>query len=185
MWDCMGREVNRLTATQVKNIKAEGRHADGAGLYLVVDKAGARRWVLFYQSGGRRREMGLGSAGEVSLAEAREAARKAKELARSGLDPIETRRSAASADVTIPTLGVAAARLIDDLAPGWKSKKTAEHWKRSFEIHAQKIANVRVDRITTDDVLTVLRPLWNTKPETAGNLQMRLERVLDGAKVKG
>lgn len=181
----MGREVNRLTATQVKNLKAEGRHADGAGLYLVIDKAAARRWVLFYQSAGRRREMGLGSATDVTLGQAREAARRAKELARAGQDPIEARKAAASNDAGIPTLGVAADRLIDDLTPGWKSPKTAAHWKRSFEMHAKKIAHVRVDRVTTDDVLTVLRPLWTTKAETAGNLQMRLERVLDGAKVKG
>jgi integrase len=181
----MAREVNRLTVTQVRSLRAEGRHADGAGLYLVIDRAGARRWVLFYQSGGRRREMGLGSASDVTLAEAREAARKAKELARTGHDPIEARRSAAASDATIPTLGVAAERLIEDLTPGWKSPKTADHWRRSFEIHAKKIESVRVDRVATDDVLSVLRPLWTTKPETARNLQMRLERVLDGAKVKG
>ena len=185
MWDGMARQVNRLTATQVRSLKAVGRHSDGAGLYLVIDRAGARRWVLFYQSAGRRREMGLGSAVEVSLGEAREAARKAKELVRTGADPIEVRKTTATSDASIPTLGTAATRLIDDLAPGWRSPKTAAHWRRSFEIHAKGIAATRIDRITTDDVLNTLRPLWTSKPETAGNLQMRLERVLDGAKVKG
>lgn len=181
----MARQVNRLTAAQVKNLRTPGRHADGAGLYLVVDQAGSRRWVLFYQSGGKRREMGLGSASEVTLADAREAARRAKEMVRAGSDPIEARKAASSATTAIPTLGEAAERLITDLAPGWRSPKTAPHWRRSFQTHAKSIASKRVDRITTEDVLTVLRPLWTTKSETAGELRLRLERVLDGAKVKG
>lgn len=181
----MARQVNRLTATQVKNLRTPGRHADGAGLYLMVDQAGSRRWVLFYQSGGKRREMGLGSASEVTLADAREAARRAKEMVRAGSDPIEVRKAASSATTAIPTLGEAAEQLITDLAPGWRSPKTAPHWRRSFQTHAKSIASKRVDRITTEDVLTVLRPLWTTKSETAGELRLRLERVLDGAKVKG
>jgi len=42
-----------------------------------------------------------------------------------------------------------------------------------------------VDKITTDDVLSVLKPLWNDKPETASRLRGRIERVLDAAKAKG
>lgn len=185
MWGWMARQVNRLTATQVKTLRAPGRHSDGSGLYLVVDQTGSRRWVLFYQSGGKRREMGLGSAADVTLAEAREAARRAKDMVRTGSDPIEARKAASSATTAIPTLGEAAERLITDLAPGWRSPKTAPHWRRSFETHAKTIAAKRVDRITTEDVLAVLRPLWTTKSETAGELRLRLERVLDGAKVKG
>ncbi|WP_313473003.1 tyrosine-type recombinase/integrase [Brevundimonas sp.] len=181
----MARQVNRLTATQVKTLRAPGRHADGNGLYLVVDPAGGRRWVLFYQSAGKRREMGLGSVGEVTLAEAREAARQAKGLARTGTDPIEARKAAAGAAVLIPTLGEAADSLITDLAPGWRSAKTAAHWRRSLQIHAKAVSSKRIDRITTEDVLVVLRPLWVTKPETAAIVRQRLERVLDGAKVKG
>jgi integrase len=42
-----------------------------------------------------------------------------------------------------------------------------------------------VDRITTDDVLSVLKPLWHEKPETASRLRGRIERVLDAAKAQG
>src|SRR5439155_2467758 len=42
-----------------------------------------------------------------------------------------------------------------------------------------------VDKITTDDVLGVLKPIWNTKPETASRLRGRIERVLDAAKAQG
>ena len=35
----------KLTKRLVENLGA-GRHGDGAGLYLVVDPSGARRWVV-------------------------------------------------------------------------------------------------------------------------------------------
>jgi hypothetical protein len=34
-------------------------------------------------------------------------------------------------------------------------------------------------------VLSVLKPLWNEKPETARRLRGRIERVLDAAKAQG
>jgi hypothetical protein len=42
-----------------------------------------------------------------------------------------------------------------------------------------------VDKITSDDVLSVLKPLWNEKPETASRLCGRIERVLMPPKRKG
>ena len=37
-----------------------GRHADGGGLYLVVNKGGSKQWVFLFRFGGRPREMGFG-----------------------------------------------------------------------------------------------------------------------------
>jgi hypothetical protein len=39
--------------------------------------------------------------------------------------------------------------------------------------------------VSTDDVLSALKPLWNDKPETASRLRGRIERVLDAAKAQG
>jgi hypothetical protein len=55
LWDEMGDDFIKprrahpdkvLTAAKVKKVSEAGRHADGNGLYLVVDPSGARRWVL-------------------------------------------------------------------------------------------------------------------------------------------
>ena len=51
--------------------------------------------------------------------------------------------------------------------------------------YAAPLRRLPVDRITTDDVLSVLKPLWNDKPETASRLRGRIERVLDAAKAQG
>ena len=41
----MAHISGQLTKALVRSL-VEGRHADGNGLYLVVDASGARRWVV-------------------------------------------------------------------------------------------------------------------------------------------
>ncbi len=61
----------RLTTLRIRKLATPGRYGDGNGLYLVVDRSGAKRWVLRTVVQGRRRDMGLGGARLVSLANAR------------------------------------------------------------------------------------------------------------------
>jgi hypothetical protein len=75
------------------------------GLYLLVSKTGAKSWVLRVQVLGRRRDIGLGSIAELSLAEAREKARELRKVAKSGRDPIAARDKH---KVRIPTFQAAA-----------------------------------------------------------------------------
>lgn len=70
----MARRVRRLAARSVESLKKPGRHADGDGLYLVVDPSGARRWLFMFRWKGKLKEMGLGPVSGVSLADARELA---------------------------------------------------------------------------------------------------------------
>ena len=47
------------------------------------------------------------------------------------------------------------------------------------------ILNIPVNRIDTADVLSVLKPIWTTKAETASRLRGRIERVLAFAEARG
>ena len=51
--------------------------------------------------------------------------------------------------------------------------------------YAAPLRRLPADKITTDDVLSVLKLLWSDKPETASRLRGRIERVLDAAKAQG
>lgn len=51
--------------------------------------------------------------------------------------------------------------------------------------YAKSIRPLPVNAITTENVLTVLRPLWHAKPETASRVGQRIEAVLDAAKAQG
>jgi hypothetical protein len=86
--------ADSLEEWQVRILRQPGRHCDGNGLYLVVDRSGASRWVLRLVVGGRRRDIGLGGTSLVSLAEAREKARSLRKIARRGGDPVAARATA-------------------------------------------------------------------------------------------
>jgi hypothetical protein len=72
-----------------------GTYPDGGGLYLCVSPTLTRTWAYRFSWRGRRPEMGLGSLDQgVSLAEARTARDEARQILRSGRNPIEVRREA-------------------------------------------------------------------------------------------
>jgi integrase len=148
---------------------------------LAVGDKGAKKWVLRFMVAGKAHEMGLGSYPEVSLAEAREKALAGRRLARSGLNPITERRK----DRGIPAFGELADEIAEHLSEGFRNEKHKAQWKMTLTVYAEPLRAIPVDRIETADVLAVLRPIWQTKPETASRLRGRIERVLNAAKAKG
>ena len=81
-----------LSATAVRNLREPGKYYDLHGLFLRIEPTGSRRWVQRVSVGGRQREIGLGSADLVSLAEARELAVSNKKLAKTGGDPLAAKK---------------------------------------------------------------------------------------------
>jgi integrase len=176
----MARKTNKLTAAGVRAIKAPGLHSDGGGLYLVVDKGGAKRWAFIFRWEGKRKELGLGGVVAVPLATARDRAKEAREVVAAGRNPIEARKALRA----VPTFGDMADEVIAALSGQWRNAKHVAQWKMTLAVHAAPIRTIRVDKITTEDVLTVLKPMAD-RPETASRLRGRIEKVLDAAKAKG
>lgn len=171
----------KLTALKVKNAKP-GRHGDGGGLYLLVSQTGAKSWMLRIQTGGRRRDIGLGSASDFTLEEARDRARELRKVARTGGDPIAARDKR---EVAPPTFQEAARACHEALAPGWSDRHAAA-FLSTLELHAfPKIGSMRVDSLDEKDLLTVLSPLWSSKPAAARKIRQRLGLVLDYSKGLG
>jgi integrase len=167
----------------VRALRKPGRYADGNGLYLLVDDNGAKRWILRTMVQGRRRDIGLGSARLVLLADAREAARRWRQLAREGGDPITERRKARR---TAPTFTKAAETVYAEHAPAWKNDKHKAQWINSLTEYAFPIlGEMRIDQIDTPDVLKVLTPIWLIKAETARRVRQRMKAIFDWAKASG
>lgn len=178
----MARTINRLTARQIETLKKPGLHADGGGLYLRIDAAGAKRWTFIFQWRGKRKEMGLGPVRTIRLAEARDAAELARKRVLDGINPIEA-RIAAKAALNGKTFGEVSDELIASLKPGWKNPKHAEQWEMTLREYVP-FRDKPVNAIDTADVLSALEPIWAKTPETAARLRGRIERVLDAAKAK-
>jgi integrase len=178
----MTRKINRLTARSVATITKRGRHADGGGLYLSISPNGGRRWTFLFRWHDKTTEIGFGSAraGHVTLKEARELADEARKLIRSGINPKAARRPTVGS-----TFGECADRYIEAMRPKWRSAKHEAQWKTTLKTYAAPLRKMPVDKIDTADVLAVLRPIWNAKPETASRVRGRIEMVLDAAKAEG
>ena len=158
----MPRKINRLNARTVATITKYGRHSDGGGLYLSISPNGGRRWVFLYRWHGKPTEIGFGSARDVTLARARELAGQARAKLAEGINPKDARRASGGA-----TFGECADRVIEAMRPSWRNGKHAAQWEMTLRDYAAPLRRLPVDKITTDDVLSVLKPLWNEKPETA------------------
>ena len=176
----MARKINRLNARSVATLNKVGRHADGGNLYLSISQNGGRRWTFLYRWHGKPTEIGFGSARNVTLARARDLAAGARGMLAEGGNPKGIRRASGGA-----TFGECADRLIEAMRSSWRNEKHAAQWEMTLRDYAAPLRSLSVDRITTDDVLEVLKPLWKKKSETASRLRQRIERVLDAAKAQG
>jgi integrase len=69
---------------------------------------------------------------------------------------------------------------------GWRNGKHRQQWKNTLASYAYPhMGAVPVADVNTAHVMTVLEPIWRSKPETASRLRGRIESVLDYAKARG
>lgn len=178
---------NRLPAALVKAAPI-GKHCDGAGLWLYrLDEASVGRWVLRVTVHGKRREMGLGTIQDVTLAEARELADRWRKVAASGRDPIRERdaeqRKASRVDVL---LSVITQEAFEARKAELKGDGEAGRWLSPLTGHVlPKLGNVPVMEIHQQDIQAALAPIWHTKADTARKALNRLGLVLKHAAAMG
>jgi integrase len=178
--------MGKLTVLSVKAATKPGRYQDGEGLILLVKPTGARSWLLRVQVDGKRRDFGLGSAADVSLAKARTDADTLRALAKSGVDPVAAKKAEKAAKLGIPTFRVAANTVHGEHKAGWKNAKHEAQWLSSLAAYAFPIiGDVRVDQVDSAAIRDLLMPIWIEKPETARRVRQRVVAVLDWAHSKG
>ena len=179
--------MNRLTAAFVRTVKPTGRlrrYGDGNGLYLLVKpgpRGGGKSWVQRLVIHGARRDLGLGSADLVTLAEARQTAWDNRRIARAGGDP------RANGKRVSPTFAEAAEKVIAMHRPTWRQGGGSEsQWRTSLTGYAfPHIGRKPVHAIDTADVMAVLMPIWTSKHETAKRVRHRISAVMRWAIAQG
>ncbi|QJB67991.1 tyrosine-type recombinase/integrase [Parasphingorhabdus halotolerans] len=175
--------MKQLTATKIRNLKEPGRYSDSDGLTLILTGPMKGRWNLRVQVNGRRRDIGLGSLGVVSLAKAREAAFLIRKDIHNGLDPVAERQKA---KLIVPTFKEAAIRVHEEHRKGWKNGKHQKQWIRTLEKYVfPKIGNRLVNDMEGPTMRDVLSPIWLEKPETARRVKERIGLVLDWSYANG
>jgi integrase len=192
----MGQVVG-LTALEIKNT-VPGMHADGNGLYLCVKPSGTKSWVFRFQLDGRRREMGLGALSVLEPVKARAEAARLKAKVAEGVDPLDERRADKEIQSALRkqaeldskraemTFRKASEHFIESRRPSWSNAKHAQQWANTLAAYAfPVIGELPVAEVTAEHVVEILRPIWSAKSETASRVRMRIEAVLNAAKLMG
>src|SRR5262249_41508135 len=176
--------MTMLTAKKVERAKKPGRYRCGLvkGLLLQVTDTGARSWVLRYELRGREHWMGLGSASEFSLKQARERALAARQLLADRIDPLAGKRAAEEAqrlrEARKLSFAEAAQHYFNQHEAKWRSAKHREQFLSSLATFAFPVlGGMDVASIDTRDVLRALEPVWKTKAVTADRTRNRIEQV--------
>jgi integrase len=134
--------------------------------------------------------MGLGSLDTFSLGEARERARKCRQLLAEDKDPTDERKAARAR--TAPPKPAAkpfvwcAGEYIEAVCAGWRNPKHRKDWENSLARYAFPVlGNIAMADITTEHVLAVLQPHWHERTETMMRVRSRIELVWNWAKIRG
>lgn len=181
----MPRKARELSAVEVRKIVHPGTGGNRNvavggvdGLLLQVTPTGARSWLLRVTIRGKRRQIGLGSFPDVTLAQARERARGVKDQIWQGLDPLAEKRRMTFSQAMEKTL---LSRMAE-----FRNEKHKKQWRATLDTYAVPVlGQLSVSEIDVSDVLRVLEPIWTTKTETASRLRGRIEAVLSWATVGG
>ena len=169
----------RLYDEFVRDIQAPGRYGDGRGggglsLLVKTTKTEGRSSKTFSQRvriNGRETNIGLGSYPEVTLEEARRRAKKNRQAIKQGRDP------RINATLTFrETEAKMLERRVKGLGP--ESNSPAE-WAASFRIYVDPIiGDLKIDEISSQDIMACLEPIWFDKRVTAKKLLWRIRKVM-------
>ena len=104
--------------------------SDGGDLYLLVKTSGKKFWHMAYRFDGKQKLLSFGQYPEVSLSDAREARKKARELLAKGIDPGQVKKEAKQA------------KKAEELVVRNTFQKVASEWLQKYEVkiyekHAQ------------------------------------------------
>jgi len=160
------------------------------GLMLTPTQTGCK-WTLRFTSPTtrKRRDAGLGTYPETSIADAREKALAMRRVIDSGEDPIDQRnqeRHTAAVAAAALTFEKAARQVHEELKPGWKNAKHAAQWISTLETYVfPKLGSKKLDAITPADCADVLRPIWLVKAETASRTRQRMHVIMQWAWAHG
>lgn len=183
----MARQTTPLTATQVKEAKPKDKEyylVDGQGLKLRIKPNGSKSWLLNYLKpiSKKRTNVSLGMYPDLSLANARKEAIKARELLAQDIDPKEHR------DTERLKKAEELEHTLEKVAQKWfeikKHEISHDHgvdiW-RSLELHAfPALGDIPISKITAPRVIEAIRPIESQgKLDTVKRVNQRLNEIMD------
>jgi len=165
-----------------------GTHRVAPNLFLSVRNETSKSWLFRARWNGSTVRIGLGSYFRVPLATVKAKAAKLQAEVAEGRDPrllyTDKPKETEKPEKKVLTFAEVAKMAIEEKAAvsRWKNAKHTWQWTASVEQYAfPALGKLPIDEISQKDVLKVLRPIWETKTETASRVRGRLETIFNYA----
>jgi integrase len=185
----MARSIYLLTANFVKDHKPVGIYSDGGGVRFQITLGGTRRWFIRVTEAGKRKDITLGTTKTLTLAEARDKAAAIRKAIADGTDPLKAvplkakpapLHHPADADKR-PTFREAWDAFWVDMKPQLIQRSQSQ-WESVMDRHVfPHISSIPVADVKASHIIAMLRPIWNSKEETARRVLMRVDSVFETA----
>jgi integrase len=156
----------------------------GEGLYLWCMKEGGRCWRFRYYFDGKERGMALGTYPKVSLADARKAVEKQREILRAGTDPalVKRRNKQADKQAKDDSFEALAKEWYETRSHTWSTKYAADEWARLEKYIFPAIGKTPVTKIEAPDLIAALRKVQTSgATSSAFRVLATVRQILDFA----
>ena len=195
----MAEKITQKGFEKILREGAEKPHNLGGKLYLVI-KGNSRDFSFRYTLNKKTRKYSLSPYHPQTntLGHARKRTIELNSMLAQGIDPHQAKQLEITLAKKAETQKLVEAgnreNTFEKLAydtyeqkrSGWTNKKHNKQWIRTLEVYAFPIlGHLPIAEVTTKQVLAVLNPIWNEKPETADRLRGRIEAVITRADALG
>ena len=179
-----------LDAVDFRNARPKAkpyRLRDGDGLFLYMPPSGVAAWQYRYKLDGKSQTLTIGKCADMSLAEARKRAEKARVVSADGGNLTTAKRVAKAAVVR------AEGNTFRAIADSWMRKRRDPPWstthreqvQASIDNHLDALYPLPVTEITAALVAPILARVERRAPLMFEKVRARLHRVLDHAVTRG
>lgn len=153
-----------LSAVQISKSKPQSKDYklfDGEGLFLLIRSNGSKLWRLKYRFNGKEKLLSFGSLADISLADARELKRKARNLIIMGVDPAEQKKTLEKErlEEEKTTLKVVALEFFESKKEKWTQRTmqgTLSRWNRHVFPY---LGDTPIKQITLEKLLGVFEKM--------------------------
>ncbi|WP_423028383.1 tyrosine-type recombinase/integrase [Undibacterium sp. SXout20W] len=187
----MPKLVTPLTDIQVRNAKPKDKAyklADGAGMYLLVNPDATKYWRFDYRLNDKRNTLAFGKYPEVSLTQARDQRKAARELLASGTSPAATRdqKKQLANDVAANTFEKIAREWHTNRLSAWSAATAKDTINRLEKDIFPEIGKMPIADITHMQMIAALRKVEERGAgEVAHRLKSTCARVFSYANQHG
>ena len=182
---------NRISEVEAAIIaekdKIEKNIADGRGLSLQRQDGGSWLWFYRFRIGGRASRVSLGAYPVVSLAQARELHRQARELVNQGINPAHerTKSKAVTVQAQSNTFEAVARAWWDVWRVGKQNKQALRVWRFLEKNALSKLGTLPISQITPIVVVSVIDGVVKRGAyDVASRVAPYLRKVFDYAVVR-